>query len=66
MTHSGHSATCARSGRLEEARDEVAAVLRLLPSYTIDGAARILIPFKYPEHAEHLYEGLRIAGIPDR
>jgi adenylate cyclase len=59
------AATYARMGRIQEAQAEAAAVLRLLPSYTINGVARLLIPFKHAEHATFLFDGLRIAGIPD-
>jgi hypothetical protein len=33
---------------------------------TIDGTQRQLALFKRPEDAEHLFDGLRKAGLPER
>ena len=63
--HTWLAATYARIGRMDEARAEADTVLRLEPSYTIDRATRF-IPFKHPEHAKHLFDALRMAGIPER
>jgi adenylate cyclase len=60
------AANLAQLGRLDEARAEAAEVLRLDPKYTIDGTARRLAPFKRPEDAEHIFDGLRKAGLPER
>jgi adenylate cyclase len=60
------AATYAQLGQLEEARAEVAEVLRIEPKYTIDGTERRLRSFKFPEHAEHFFDGLRKAGLPER
>jgi adenylate cyclase len=59
------AATYAQMGRLEEARAETAEVLRLEPRYTIQGTQSRLYGFKLAEHAEHLFDGLRKAGLPD-
>jgi hypothetical protein len=34
--------------------------------HTVEGVAAILSPFKRPAEAEHLLEGLRKAGLPER
>ena len=41
-------------------------MLRIDPKYTIDGTQRRLSLFKRPEDAEHLFDGLRKAGLPER
>ena len=43
---------------------QAAEVIRILPSYSINGTQRRLSPFKYPEHAKHLFDGLSKAGLP--
>jgi adenylate cyclase len=60
------AASRAQLGRLDEARAEAAEVLRLDPKYTIDGTQRRLALYKRPEDAEHLLDGLRKAGLPER
>jgi adenylate cyclase len=65
---SGHVllvATHARLGQLDEARAEVAEVLRIQPNYTITGTARLMAPFKQPEDGKHFCDGLRLAGLPE-
>jgi len=59
------AATCARSGRAQEASAQAAEVLRILPSYSINGTQRRLSPFKDTEHANRLFDGLRKAGLPE-
>jgi adenylate cyclase len=59
------AATYARLGQLEEARVEAAHALRIDPDYTISGARRRTGLFKHFEDAEHLLEGLRMAGLPE-
>jgi adenylate cyclase len=59
------AATYARPGRPEQARAEVAEVLRIQPSFTISGTARWTMPFKSAQDGEHLFEGLRMAGVPE-
>jgi adenylate cyclase len=63
--HSWLAATCARLGRLEEARAEAAEVLRIQSDYTITGTARRIMVFKSAQDGEHLFEGLRMAGVPE-
>src|SRR5262245_57999660 len=66
---SGHvwlAATLAQLGRLDEAHAEAAEVLRIDPKYTIDGTERRLFLCKRPEDAEHLFDGLRKVGLPER
>jgi adenylate cyclase len=60
------AATYAQLGQLEEAHAEAAEVLRLDPKYTIHGTQKRLSPFKSPQDAEHLFDGLRKAGLPER
>jgi adenylate cyclase len=60
------AATYAQSGQLEEAREEVAEVLRIEPNYTIDGIARRFAVFKYPKDSDHYFDGMRKAGLPER
>jgi adenylate cyclase len=60
------AATYAQLGQLEEARAEVAEVLRIEPAYTIDGTERRLRSFKFPKDADHFFDGLRKAGLPER
>jgi adenylate cyclase len=60
------AATYAQLGEIEQARAEAAEVLRIDPKFTIDGTQARLTPFKRPENAEHLFDGLRKAGLPER
>jgi adenylate cyclase len=60
------AANLAQLGHLDEARAEAAEVLRIDPKYTIDGTQRRFALFKRPEDAEHLFDGLRKAGLPER
>ena len=54
----------AQSGQLQEARKEVADVLRINPAFTIESWKRLAI-FKNPEDADHLIDGIRKAGLPE-
>ena len=63
--HAWLAATHARLGRLEEARSEAAAVLRLQPNDTITGTAARFGAFKDAKDDKHLYDGLRKAGLPE-
>lgn len=66
---SGHlwlAAACAQLGLSDEARAQVAEVLRIQPSYTIEGTQTRLIPFKNPHDSEHYLSDLRKAGLPER
>jgi len=66
LGHVWLAATLAQLGQLDEARAEAAEVLRIDPKYTIDGTQRRSSLFKRPEDAEHLFDGLRKAGLPER
>jgi adenylate cyclase len=63
--HSWLAATFARLGQLAEAQIEVTEVLRVDPKYTIGGTQRQISVFKQPEDAEHYFDGLRKAGLPE-
>jgi adenylate cyclase len=58
------AATYAQLGQMEEARAAAAEVQRLWPEFTIS-RARLVLGFKSAEDAEHLYDGLRKAGLPE-
>jgi adenylate cyclase len=65
---SGHvflAATYAQIGQLEQARAEVAEVMRLDPNYTIGGVARPTAAFKNAEDDKHYFDGLHKAGLPE-
>jgi adenylate cyclase len=66
QSHVWLAAGLAQLGRLDEARAEAAEVLRIDPKYTIGGTQRRQALFKRPEDAEHLFDGLRKAGLPER
>jgi hypothetical protein len=51
-------------GQLEEARAEVAEVLRIDPGFTIELSKRFTI-FKDPKDVEHRIDGLGKAGLPE-
>jgi adenylate cyclase len=60
------AATYAQLGNIEAAKAEAAEVLRIEPTYTIEGTQARLTGFKRPEDAEHLFDGLRKSGLPER
>ena len=65
---SGHiwlAATQAQLGQVEDAREQTAVVLRLQPDFTISKTGRRLIVFKFVNDDEHLFDGPRIAGLPE-
>ena len=64
--HACLAATYAQLGKLEEARAEAAEVLRIEPTWTIEGTQARLSPFKSTQDAEHYFDGLRKAGLPER
>ena len=59
------AATYAQLGELDRAREEAAAVLQIEPDYTIRGMAKHFSPYRRSADAEHLFEGLRRAGLPE-
>jgi len=66
LGHVWLAANLAQLGQLDEAHVEAAEVLRIDPKYTIDGTQRRMALYKRPEDAEHLFDGLRKAGLPER
>jgi adenylate cyclase len=60
------AATYAQLRKIDEARAKAAEVLRVDPKITIEKTQALLMPFKRPEDAEHLFDGLRKAGLPER
>jgi adenylate cyclase len=60
------AATYGQLGQSEGAREEAAAVLQIQPDYTIQGTAKHFAAFKREEDVEHLFEGLRKAGLPEK
>jgi adenylate cyclase len=64
-THLWLAATYARLGDVEQAQAEAALALRIHPQWTINGFGRAAIKFKRAKDAEHFFEGLRKAGLPE-
>jgi adenylate cyclase len=64
--HAWLAATLAQLGRLDEAHAEAAEVLRIDPKFSIDATQRRLSLYKRPEDAEHIFDGLRKADLPER
>ena len=60
------AANYAQLGQLNEARLEITEILRLDPTSTLDGKQRRLAPFQLLADAEHLFDGLRKAGMAER
>ena len=64
------AASLALLGRVEEAHEVVARILKQTPGYTIEDVRRhhefdMHTPFKVPGVTESLYRGLRLAGLPE-
>ena len=59
------AASLAQLERLDEAHTEMAEILRIDPTYTINGTQRQLALFKRVEDVEHFLDGLRKAGLPE-
>jgi hypothetical protein len=53
-------------GDKKNAKGEALEVLRIDPAYTINGSARLFLPFKRAEDARHFFGGLQKAGIPNK
>jgi len=64
-SHSYLAAAYARLGMMDEARAEIAELTRIDPSYRIRHHIRLLAPYRMPAHNKLLWEGLRMAGLPD-
>jgi adenylate cyclase len=58
------AASYAQLGQLAEAHVEAAEVLRIEPGFTIE-KWKCTAVYKNPEDAEHLFDGLRKAGLPE-
>jgi adenylate cyclase len=58
------AAANAQLGQLAEAKAEAAEVLRIEPGFTIE-RWKCTVPYKNPQDAEHLFDGLRKAGLPE-
>ena len=58
--------TYAQLGNIEQARAEAAEVLRTEPKWTIEGTWARMSCLKRTEDAEHILDGLRKAGLPER
>lgn len=56
------AACLVRLGRIDEARVTAAEVLRLKPDFHLLSE---LPPYKFQADADHLLEGMRLAGLPD-
>lgn len=61
--HSQLAAVYARLGMDEDARQELTALLKIDPEHRIGHHIRALQPYRLQEHNEHLWEGLRMAGL---
>lgn len=59
------AATYAQMGQLEQARAEVAEIMRLDPNYTMGRVARQTAVFRNAKDDEHYYDGLRKSGLPE-
>ena len=53
------------AGRVHEARDVAAKLMRLEPDFKIGVYARTRLPFRDRDVSEKLVEHLRTAGLPD-
>jgi adenylate cyclase len=63
--HLWSAANYAQLGLFEDARREAAEALRIDPTFSIEGAARIQAAVcRYREDSEHYLDGLRKAGLP--
>lgn len=58
------AAALAQLGRLDEAREDIATLLQLLPGLSI-GQVRLRVPLKDPEAMDRWLNALRLAGLPE-
>src|SRR5262245_2536471 len=66
VAHCWLGASYVQMGRIVKDIAKAAEVLRIAPRWTIEGAGTRLNPFKRTQDAEHLFDGLRKAGLPER
>jgi adenylate cyclase len=59
------AATYAQLGLQQEARSEITEICRIDPKHSIDGYYRRVPPYKLTSDADHLFDGLRKAGLPE-
>ena len=58
------TASAAHLGRIDEGREAVADLLKLIPRFTVGAVAKNPM-FERPADAARLVEGLRNAGLPE-
>jgi len=63
LAHFLLAASLGQLGRSKEARDAIDGLVQVTPGATISTIGKL--PFKFPEDAEHLSEGLRKAGLAE-
>jgi adenylate cyclase len=64
ITHLWLAAAHAQLGQVAEAKAEAAEVLRIEPDFTIE-RWKCTAVYRHPKDAEHLFDGLRKAGLPE-
>jgi adenylate cyclase len=64
IAHLWLAAACAQIGQLAEARTAAAEVLRINPAFTIENW-KCQAAYRHSTDAEHLFDGLRKAGLPE-
>jgi hypothetical protein len=51
---------------MDVARSEAGKVLELDPGFTIERVAKSTIAFKHADDEENCFEGMRMAGLPEK
>jgi adenylate cyclase len=64
--HAWAAATYAQMGQLEDARREVAELLQIDPSYTVEVQRRLASFCKRQQDIDHFLNALRKAGLPEK
>jgi hypothetical protein len=61
------AATHAQLGQFNEAHAAVTEILRIVPSFSIERSVRptYIALFKHTHDVEHIFDGLRKAGLPE-
>jgi len=65
FAHFGLAATYSLAGRDEEARAEVAEVLRIVPTASLERSAKSL-PYKNKADTDRIIDAMRKAGLPEK